>query len=143
MVSKRQGRIRNTRRTRLLREFAAKEVGLDANGALSIERLCKKEGNVFTKLGFLHPEQEYLKALLTAQVCHMIAARNATQKETAAVLGITQQEVSLLKRRHLSKFPVGRLIEFAVILGHDVELVVRPAKGARGLVSLTRPDLSE
>jgi predicted XRE-type DNA-binding protein len=144
MAPKTYRHFRDTKRARLLREYAKKVLGPGADGPLSIESLYIKEGNVFKQFGFTHPELELLKALLVAQIYRIITGReNLTQKQAAEILGITQQEVSSLKRRNLSNFSVGRLIEFAVILGQDVELVLQPAKEARGQVSLTRQNFSE
>ena len=97
-----------------------------------MEQLCEGGGNVFAELGFLHPEQELLKALLTIQIRRIIKERNLNQVQAAEVLRIGQQQISALKNNRLSSFSVGRLIELLVTLGQDVEIAIRPAQKARG-----------
>src|SRR5436309_1856230 len=110
MASKVYRHFRDTKRARLMREYAAKRgVPRDVGDAELIEHLYNKEGNIFAQFGFTHPEQELLKALLTVQICRIVKEQNLTQKQAGEVLGITQREVSSLKRNRLSNFSVGRL----------------------------------
>jgi predicted XRE-type DNA-binding protein len=131
--------FKDTKRARLLREHAARTQSLQesVDSLPPMEQLCEGGGNVFAELGFLHPEQELLKALLTIQIRRIIKERNLNQVQTAEILGIGQQQISALKNNRLSSFSVGRLIELLVILGHDVEIAIRPTQKARGQVSLT------
>jgi predicted XRE-type DNA-binding protein len=49
-------------------------------------------GNVFADLGLPNPEQELLKALLTLQIYRIIKARQVTQAQAGAILGIRQPQ---------------------------------------------------
>src|ERR1039458_10627033 len=85
--------FKDTRRARLLREHAERLQSSSEGGASlpTMEELCQSGGNVFAKVGLLHPEQELLKALLTIQLCRIIKERHMTQVQAAELLGITQQ----------------------------------------------------
>ena len=130
--------FKDTRRAHLLREHSARLISSSGDGDSlpAMEELCQGGGNVFAELGLLHPEQELLKALLTIQLCRIIKERHITQVQAAALLGITQQQVSALTNNRLSKFSVGRLFELIVALGQDVEIALRPAVASRGEISL-------
>jgi predicted XRE-type DNA-binding protein len=87
----------------------------------------KSSGNVFADLGLPNSEQEMLKAKLTVEIYRLIKERKLTQTKAAAVLGTTQAQVS-----------AGRLMEFLIILGRDVEVTVKPAaKRKAGAMSVT------
>ncbi len=45
------------------------------------------------------------------------------------MLEIDQPKVSALKRGRLTGFSLDRLVRFLVLLGSDVEIVVKPASG--------------
>ena len=93
-----------------------------------------KEGsrNVFADLGLPNPEQELLKARLTLQIYKIVKIRGLTQAQAGAILGIKQPHVSALMRNRAGNFSVGRLMEFLIALGQDVEITVKPTRKARG-----------
>jgi predicted XRE-type DNA-binding protein len=99
-------------------------------------RFEASSGNVFADLGVPHADQVLLKADLTLQIHRLIKARGLTQAEAGKVLGIKQPHVSTLMRNRAGNFSVGRLIEFLTLLGHDVEISVRPARKAHGGMSV-------
>lgn len=88
----------------------------------------KSSGNVFDDLGLPHSEQEFLKAKLTVQIHRLIKERNLTQAKAAELLGTTQAQMSALMRCRPVSVSVGRLIEFLTILGHDVEVTIKPSR---------------
>jgi predicted XRE-type DNA-binding protein len=83
-------------------------------------------GNVFADIGVPNPEEALLKAQLAYQINHVIQQRGLTQVATAEILGIDQPKVSSLRTGRLRGFSVERLMRFLVLLGNDVEIVVRP-----------------
>ena len=87
----------------------------------------KSSGNVFADLGLPESEQELLKAKLTLQIYKLIKARDLTQSEGAALLGTTQPQMSALMRLRPTSVSVGRLMEFLIVLGQDIEVNVKPA----------------
>jgi len=86
----------------------------------------KSSGNVFADLGFPNSEQELVKAKLTVEIYRLLKERGLTQADAAKLLGTTQAQVSTLMRCRPVSVSVGRLMEFLTILGHDVELTVKP-----------------
>ena len=100
-------------------------------------RRTEGNGNVFADLGLPNPEQELMKARLTAQIFRTIQQRGLTQTEAAKILGVRQPHVSLLMRNRPGSFSVGRLMEFLTDLGHDVNVTVRPTRRDHGEMSVT------
>ena len=95
-------------------------------------------GNAFADLGFPNSEQELVKAKLTVQIYQILKDRKLTQTEAARLLGTTQAQVSALMRCRPVSISVGRLMEFLVALGQDVEVTVRPrAHQGTGHISVT------
>lgn len=84
--------------------------------------------NVFADLGFAEPEEELARAELAHRVATIIEDRRLTQAEAAAIMGVNQPKVSALVRGHLEGFSLERLARYLIALGHDVEIVVRPAR---------------
>ena len=97
--------------------------------------MAKKEyvvgsGNVFADLGHPRPAEALAKAELARKISAMIARRGLTQAAAAEVLEIDQPKVSALKRGRLTGFSLDRLVRFLVLLGSDVEIVVKPRRRA-------------
>ena len=95
-------------------------------------------GNVFADLGFPNAEEMLAKAELAQKINAIITRRRLTQAEAAKLLGVDQPKVSALKRGRLSGFSLERLVRFLILLGRDVEIVVkerRPRGQARLLVA--------
>jgi predicted XRE-type DNA-binding protein len=88
--------------------------------------------NVFKDLGVSAPEAALAKAELTARIAEIIAGRKLTQAAAAEILGMDQPKVSALLRGRLAGFSTDRLLRFLTALGRDVEIVIRPRRGARG-----------
>jgi predicted XRE-type DNA-binding protein len=105
-------------------------------GSKTRTRVETGRGNVFADLGLPNPEQELLRAKLTLQIYKIIKARGLTQAQAGEVLGIKQPHVSALMRNRAGSFSIGRLIEFLTALGHDVQIMVKPARKAHGEASI-------
>jgi predicted XRE-type DNA-binding protein len=82
-------------------------------------------GNVFADLGVAHPEEALAKAELALKITEMIARRQLTQAQAAALLKVDQPKISALTRGRLAGFSLDRLVRFLVLLGNDVEIVVK------------------
>lgn len=85
-------------------------------------------GNVFEDLDLPNAPELRVKARLAHQISQIIAKRNMTQTQAAAVLGIDQPKVSALVRGRLEKFSVERLYNFLRALGCNVEIKVTEGK---------------
>lgn len=82
-------------------------------------------GNVFKDLGLPHPEEALTKAELAHKIGEAIARRQLTQAQAAALLRVDQPKISALTRGRLAGFSLDRLVRFLVLLGNDVEIVVK------------------
>ncbi|MDQ5854409.1 MAG: helix-turn-helix domain-containing protein [Chloroflexota bacterium] len=78
--------------------------------------------NIFADLALPNPEERLLKAQLTLQIQRFIEQKDWTQAQVAAIIGLTQPQVSNLLRGRLAGFSVERLFSILVRLGHDVEV---------------------
>ena len=84
-------------------------------------------GNVYADLGFGDAAEMKAKAQLVAEIARVIHDRKLTQVEAAKQMGINQPKVSALLKGQFSGYSQERLIGFLNRLGHDVEIIVRPA----------------
>ena len=82
-------------------------------------------GNVFADLNLARADDLLAKAELAAKIIAEIQRRRLTQVEAAALLDIDQPKVSALKQGKLSGFSIERLMRFLMLLGRDVEIVVK------------------
>src|SRR5215212_4507550 len=83
-------------------------------------------GNVFEDLGHPRPAEALAKAELARKIAKLIAKHGLTQAAAADMLKIDQPKVSALVRGRLAGFSLDRLVRFLVLLGSDVEIVVKP-----------------
>lgn len=82
-------------------------------------------GNVFADLGYPRPEEALAKAELAHKISKIIERRRLTQAEAAEILDVDQPKVSALRRGKLSGFSLDRLVRFLILLGSDVQIVVK------------------
>jgi predicted XRE-type DNA-binding protein len=88
-------------------------------------------GNVFADLGFPRADVELAKAQLAHRIAEVIDSRALTQRQAGEILGLDQPGVSHLMRGNLKRFSMDRLFRFLVVLGRDVEIVVKPRSRTR------------
>ena len=91
-------------------------------------------GNVFADLGLEDAGEHLIKAGLVVKIGRIIRERKLTQAVAARLIGIDQPKVSAMLAGQFRGYSVERLMRFLVALGHDVEIVVKPAK--RGAAEL-------
>ncbi len=94
-------------------------------------KVTKSSGNVFEDLGFPDPETHALKAALVYRIDTLIKKNGFTQKAAAAVLGISQPDVSKMPKGQFRAFSLERLLKFLNALGQDVEITVKKPAGKR------------
>ena len=87
-------------------------------------------GNVFEDLGHPRPAEALAKAELARKIAALITKSGLTQAGAAELLNIDQPKVSALVRGRLAGFSLDRLVRFLVLLGSDVEIVVKPRRRA-------------
>lgn len=86
-------------------------------------------GNVFADIGLPNPQEHLVKAKLVLKIDRLLKARRLKQIDAAKHFGITQPDVSKMQRGDFRQFSVERLMRFLVLLGQDVEIVVKPHAG--------------
>lgn len=89
-------------------------------------------GNVFADLGHLRPAEALAKAELARKIGAIIESRGLTQAAAAELLQVDQPKVSAVTRGRLAGFSLDRLVRFLVLLGSDVEIVVKARPKAAG-----------
>ncbi|HEY3147765.1 MAG TPA: helix-turn-helix transcriptional regulator [Dongiaceae bacterium] len=87
--------------------------------------------DIFESLGLEDAGELRAQTLLVVEVCKRIRSMKATQKEIAGQLGITQPQVSELKRGKFDRFSAERLMALLTALGCDLELRVTAAPRRR------------
>ncbi|HLE36102.1 MAG TPA: helix-turn-helix transcriptional regulator [Candidatus Acidoferrales bacterium] len=93
-------------------------------------------GNVFADLGLPRAEEALAKAELAQKIYAIIQQRRLTQAQAAEILGVDQPKISALKRGRLSGFSLERMVRFLILLGRDVEIVVKPRPRKRAQARL-------
>jgi predicted XRE-type DNA-binding protein len=88
-------------------------------------------GNVFADLGLPDAETHLLKAELVSRIDAIVRQRRLTQTKAAALLGLSQPDVSRLLRGHFRDYSVERLFRLLQALGRDVEIVIRKSRANR------------
>ncbi len=95
------------------------------------ERVILSSGNVFADLNLPDAAELDTKARLGAAICRIVERRRLTQADVAAALAINQPKVSALLNYKLEGFSVERLMRFLVVLGQDVEIVIKARPRSR------------
>jgi predicted XRE-type DNA-binding protein len=88
-------------------------------------------GNVFADIGLPNAQDHLVKAQLVYKIDGLMKARGLKQVAAAKLFGVKQPDVSKMLRGDFRQFSVERLLRFLVALGQDVEIVVKPHRGAR------------
>jgi predicted XRE-type DNA-binding protein len=92
--------------------------------------ITRGTGNVFADLGLADAGERQTKTRLALALNRIIKDQALKQIDAARLLGVPQPKVSALVNYRLDGFSVGKLMEFIVALGRDVEIIVRPARGS-------------
>jgi predicted XRE-type DNA-binding protein len=93
-------------------------------------------GNVFAELGHPRPAEALAKAELARKIGAIVERRGLTQAAAGEVLGVDQSKVSAIIRGRLAGFSLDRLLRFLVLLGSDVEIVVKSRSRTAGRARL-------
>ena len=87
--------------------------------------------NIFADLNLPNPEEWLAKAELARRISDLIGQRGLSQRQAAAVLGVSQPQVSAVMRGLLEGFTADRLFRFLNKLGQEIRIVVGPSKRRR------------
>ena len=96
--------------------------------------------NVFADIGIPNAEEHLVKAQLVYRIDRLMKARRLKQLDAAKLFGVKQPDISKMLRGDFRQFSVERLLRFLVALGQDVEIVVKPHRGARKAAQLRVSD---
>lgn len=88
-------------------------------------------GNVFADLGRPDADTHLLKADLVSRIDQIIRRRRLTQTKAAAILGVSQPDVSRLLKGEFRDYSLERLFRLLQALGQDVEIVIRNSRSDR------------
>ena len=101
---------------------------MSGKGRIKIER---GSGNVFADLGRPDADIHLMKAHLVSRIDGIIRRRRLTQAQAAALLGLSQPDVSRLLRGNFREYSVERLFRLLLALGRDVEILIRKPRADR------------
>lgn len=83
-------------------------------------------GNVFEDMAMRDAEERLAKAELARVIRSEIRERGLSQSEAAAMLGVTQPDISDLTRGKLTRFSMDRLERFLNALDLEVRIQIGP-----------------
>ena len=72
----------------------------------------ESSGNIFADLGLENADELFARGQIGVAVLQMLRARHLKQRQIAALLGITQPQVSHLMNGHFSRFTTDKLLSF-------------------------------
>ena len=85
-------------------------------------------GNVYADLNAPDADAMLLKAQLATKIGEIIQARGWSQQQAAKVLGMTQPKLSSLLCGRFRGISETKMLDCLVRLGHDVQIVIGPAR---------------
>lgn len=93
----------------------------------------KSSGNIFADIGFSPAEATDLtaKSALIIAIRDIIREKKLTQQQAAKRCGTDQPTLSKVLRGRMESVTIDRLADWLTALGHDVEIIVRPAPRPR------------
>lgn len=82
-------------------------------------------GNVFADIGRPDAEEALARTQLAKQIAEIVQRQDLSQSEAAEIMRLDQPKVSALMRGRLSGFSTDRLLRCLMLLGQDVEILVK------------------
>jgi len=85
-------------------------------------------GNVFADLGLANSDVEQTKALLAAEIIHVLDEEGLSVRAAAKRTGVAYTDFSRIRNADLDRFTIDRLMKILNSLGQrvDVQLSVKP-----------------
>lgn len=84
------------------------------------------------------PESVIPKNVLAKEIAGILEDQQLTQTEAAYIMRDAPSQISLVVTGKLRGFSTERLLRMLARLGRDIDIVIRPAKGKTGKVSVIR-----
>jgi predicted XRE-type DNA-binding protein len=97
-------------------------------GMVEIEESC---GNVYKDLGIANASEMQVKSQLAAKIGEIIKARHLTQVQASEILGLSQPKLSEMLRGKFRGISEAKMMECLLLLGRDVQIVVKSAPRSR------------
>lgn len=88
------------------------------------EKVFVSRDNVFADLGLADSEEMKIRSDLMSEVVKIIRNSGISQKEIAAILGVTAPKVSALMSGKINDFSNATLMNYLTLLGCNVEIKV-------------------
>lgn len=104
-----------------------KIASLKSKAGIGVERGTT---NVFADLGFSDAQERMQKVRLALSVNDVLDSQDLNQSQMAALLGISQPQISNLRGYKLERFSTARLMRFLTLLERDIEIVIRPKRSS-------------
>jgi predicted XRE-type DNA-binding protein len=82
------------------------------------------------------PESVIPKEVLAQEIATILEDQQLTQTEAAYIMRDAPSQISLVVTGKLRGFSTERLLRMLARLGRDIDIVIRPAKGKSGKVSV-------
>jgi predicted XRE-type DNA-binding protein len=95
--------------------------------------LVRGSGNVFHDFGIPNADAEQLRSILAAQIIQTLDERELTVRQAGDLTGIAAADFSRIRRAHLGRFTIDRLMVILNRLNRQVEVtvIVRPLARAQ------------
>jgi predicted XRE-type DNA-binding protein len=84
------------------------------------------------------PDAVIPKAVFAKEIAAILDDQQLTQTEAAYIMRDAPSQISLVVTGKLRGFAVERLVRMLTRLGRDIDVVIRPARGRRGKVTVSR-----
>ncbi len=92
--------------------------------------------NVYADLGHSDATEMQRKSQLAGAIARAIKAKRLTQDAAAVLLCIDQPKISRISQEQFWDVSESKLMELVTKLGHNIKIVIRPAKKRAGKVAL-------
>lgn len=86
--------------------------------------VVRGSGNVFRDFGNPDADREQLRAILAAKIIGVLDDRHLSVREAHEATGIAAADFSRIRRAHLGRFTIDRLLTILSRLGQEVEISV-------------------
>lgn len=86
--------------------------------------LVRGSGNVFRDFGVAGADAEQLRSILAAHIVKLLDARGLTVREAERITGVAAADFSRIRRAHLQRFSIDRLMTILNRLDYRVEVTV-------------------
>ena len=95
--------------------------------------------NPFTDAGLADADTELMKADLATEIVRMLRERDVTGIRAAELAGVTEADISRIRRASLDRFTIDRLVKILNRLDIEVTVSTRPRRQKSHLSDAAHP----